>query len=144
TYALRGALMAPEVVSHPALLEPTAVGGLMRAINGRVGGWPTLNALLRMQAIVFARPSETRTMNLSEIDLAKRVWTIPAEKAKMRRPLDVYLSDQAMAIIEQMRPFVNKHGDIFPSMMSGKRFMSENSMNSALRRLGFTTDEHTA
>ncbi len=143
TYALKGALAAPVVVSHPALTEPKDVGGLMRAIDA-YAGWPTLRGLLLMQARVFARPSETRTMNLAEIDFDKRIWTIPEEKAKMRRPHDVFLSTQALAVIEAMRPYVNRHGDVFPSMMSGKRFLSENSMNSALRRMGFTGDEHTA
>lgn len=143
TYALRGALQPAEVVSHPALVDPKAVGGLVRAVNTYTG-WQSLRAALQMQAIAFARPSETRTMNIAEIDFDKRIWTIPKEKAKMRRPQDVPLSRQALVVIEEMRPSINKDGDVFPSMMSGKRHLSENAMNSALRRMGFTSDEHTA
>jgi integrase len=143
TYALRGALTPPTVVSHPAIVEVDQVGGLVRAIRGYTG-WPTLRGVLMMQAVAFARPSETRTMNIAEIDFKKAIWTIPKEKTKMRRPQGVPLSRQALTIIEEMKPHMSDDGDVFPSMMSGKRFLSENAMNSALRRMGFTSDEHTA
>lgn len=143
TYALRGAIQAPEADSYAAIVDPVDLGGLIRAING-YDGWVSLRAALRMQAICFARPGETRSMNLAEINFKKSVWTIPAEKTKVRRPHDVPLSNQALEVIESMRPQIGKHGDVFPSMMSGKRFLSENSMNSALRRMGFARDQHTA
>lgn len=143
TYALRGVLTRPKVKSHAALLGEKEVGGLMHAIHG-YNGWASLKGLLLMQAYTFCRPTETRKMNLSEIDFYRRVWTVPAERAKMRRPHEVYLSDQALKIIEDMRPLIGEEGDVFPSMRSGNRFLSENSMNSALRRMGFTHDEHTA
>jgi integrase len=142
TFALRGALSAPIVNSRAALTTPEQVGGLLRAIRG-YDGWPSLKGALEIQALCFARPGETRTMAWSELDLGKATWSIPAAKAKMRRPHSVPLSRQAVAVLEQMTQF--KHGDqVFPSMMSGKLHLSENSMNSALRRMGFTKEQHTA
>jgi integrase len=142
TYALRGALLPPDVKSHAAIIDEEGLKGLLRAMNGYTG-WASLKGLIKMQAYVFTRPGETRTMRLEEIDFERKVWTIPAEKAKMRRPQDVPLSRQALAIIEDMRPLMRK-GYVFPSMMTGKDILSENSINSALRRMGFTHDEHTA
>lgn len=143
TYALRGALRTHKPTSFPALTEPKAVGGLVRALKD-YDGWPTLKALLLVQMYCFARPSETRTMMWSELDLKNRIWSIPAEKTKMGRSLDVPLSDQVIEIIEGIRVYSGTMPNVFRSMMSGKTYLSENSMNSALRRMGFTKEQHTA
>lgn len=143
TYALRGALQRPKVESHAALTNRDAVAGLMRAVF-EYEGWPTLVGALKVQALCFARPGETRQMQWSELNLDKAVWTIPAEKAKMRRPHDVPLSRQAIAVIESMKVFSGSQRFVFASHMSGKTVLSENSMNSALRRMGFSSSEHTA
>lgn len=143
TYALRGALQRPAVVSHAALTKPKAVAGLMRAVF-EYEGWPTLVGALKIQALCFARPGETRQMEWGELRLDDAIWTIPAEKAKMRRPHDVPLSRQAMEVIQGMKVFSGDQRFVFASHMSGKTVLSENSMNSALRRMGFSSAEHTA
>ncbi|TBF80811.1 tyrosine-type recombinase/integrase [Rhizobium leguminosarum] len=143
TSALRGALQRHVPVSHPALTTRKEVGGVMRAIYG-YRGWPSLRAALKIQALCFARPGETRSMEWSELDLKNATWTIPATKAKMRRDHHVPLSRQALQIIEEMKEVFGDNGYVFPSMMSGKKLLSENSMNSALRRMGVDATEHTA
>jgi len=143
TSALRGALQRHVPVSHPALTTRPELGGLMRAIYGYVG-WPSLVAALKIQAFCFARPGETRSMEWSELDLDGSVWTIPAAKAKMRREHHVPLSRQAVEIIKHMKTLFGDGQHVFPSMMSGKKLLSENSMNSALRRMGVGDSEHTA
>lgn len=143
TFALRGALHHHVVKSHPAITQMDEVGGLMRAVFG-YEGWKSLSGALRIQALCFARPGETRTMEWAELDLKNARWTIPEAKAKMRRPHDVPLSNQALRVIEEMRDCANGGSFVFPSMMSGKKILSENSMNSALRRMGITHDQHTA
>ena len=115
----------------------------MRAVFG-YEGWPTLVGALKVQALCFARPGETRQMEWSELNLDKAVWTIPAEKTKMRRSHDVPLSRQAVVVIEGMRVFSGSQRFVFASHMSGKTVLSENSMNSALRRMGLSSSEHTA
>lgn len=142
TFALRGALAAPKVTNRAAITAPEQVGGLMRAIRG-YDGWPSLKGALEIQALCFARPGETRTMQWNELDFANAVWSIPAAKTKMRRPHAIPLSRQALAVLEEMGQ-LGIEGAVFPSMMSGKSHLSENSMNSALRRMGFTKDQHTA
>lgn len=143
TVALRGALLTHKAKSFAAITAPTEVGGLVRAVKS-FSGWPTLRAALMVQMYAFARPGETRSMLWSELDLENRVWHIPLEKAKMRKEHDVPLSDQAIEVIESMRLYRNRFDTVFPSMMSGKPILSENSMNTALRRMGFASNQHTA
>ncbi len=143
TSALRGALQRHVPVSHPALTTRAELGGLMRAIHG-YEGWPSLVAALKIQALCFARPGETRSMEWSELDLDNSLWTIPAAKAKMRREHHVPLSRQAIEIVKHMKALFGDGQHVFPSMMSGKKLLSENSMNSALRRMGVGDSEHTA
>ena len=143
TSALRGALQRHVPTSHPALTTREELGGLMRAIYG-YEGWSSLAAALKIQAICFARPGETRSMEWSELNLEEAVWIIPAAKTKMRREHHVPLSRQALAIIKSMKEIFGEKPQVFPSMMSGKTLLSENSMNSALRRMGVSGDEHTA
>ncbi len=143
TSALRGALQRHVPTSHPALTGRSEVGGIMRAIYG-YQGWPSLVAALKIQALCFARPGETRSMEWSELDQRNAIWTIPAAKAKMRREHHVPLSRQALEIIVEMKELYGESPYVFPSMMSGKKLLSENSMNSALRRMGVGGDEHTA
>lgn len=143
TSALRGALQRHVPVSHPALTTRQELGGLMRAIYG-YDGWPSLVAALKIQALCFARPGETRSMEWSELDLENAIWTIPAAKTKMRREHHVPLSRQAIEVIKHMKDLFGDKPEVFPSMMSGKTLLSENSMNSALRRMGVGGGEHTA
>jgi len=143
TSALRGALQRHVPVNHAALTTKAEMGGLMRAIYG-YKGWPSLVAALKIQALCFARPGETRSMEWVELDLENAIWTIPARKAKMRREHHVPLSRQAVEIIKEIRELYGEGVFVFPSMMSGKKLLSENSMNSALRRMGIGGHEHTA
>lgn len=143
TFSLRGALRRHKPTSFAAIVGEKQVGGLVRAVNG-YDGWPTLAAAIQIQMYCFARPGETRSMEWAELDFDKNVWRIPAHKTKMRRPLDVPLSRQALAIIERVRPFSEDKPLVFASMMSGKTMLSENSMNSALRRMGYMSEQHTA
>ncbi len=143
TSALRGALQRHVPVSHPALTTRGGMGEVMRAIYG-YDGWPSLAGALKIQALCFARPGETRSMEWVEIDLLNAVWTIPAAKAKMRREHHVPLSRQSVAVIMRMKEMYGEGQYVFPSMMAGKKVLSENSMNSALRRMGIASHEHTA
>ena len=143
TYALRGALTTHTPTSFAALTDPKQVGGLVRSLR-EFEGWPTLRGALLTQMYCFTRPGETRTMMWDELDLKAKIWHVPAEKTKLRRALDVPLSKQAIEVIESMRVYAGTQPNVFRSMMSGKTYLSENSMNSALRRMGYTKEQHTA
>jgi integrase len=89
------------------------------------------------------RPGELRFAEWSDIDFDKAVWTIPPHKTKMRRVHNVPLSVQALDILSSIETDSGLSSYIFPSLRSAKRPMSENTINAALRRLGYAQDEMT-
>lgn len=140
---LKGALTAPRVRHHSAILEPDEVGRLLLSIE-HYAGQPLIHLALKLTPHVFVRPGELRKAEWAEVDLAAAVWTIPAEKMKMRRPHRVPLSRQSMAIFESASVLSKGQKFIFSALYPGDRPMSENTINVALRRLGYTSDEMTA
>jgi integrase len=133
--ALRGAIATPQVKSHAALLDPAAIGGLMRAIRTYTGE-PTIRLAMELSAHVFQRPGEIRQALWSEIDLAAAIWTIPAARMKMRQPHRVPLSKRAVEILTEAHELTGAGDFVFPSLRTTKRPMSENTVNAALRRYG--------
>ena len=133
--ALRGALSAPKVRHHPAVIEPTKLGELLRAIDS-YGGHASTKAALALSSHLFQRPGEIRTMRWADLDLDTAVWTIPAEQTKMRREHRVPLSRQAIAIIRSMEDVAAYSEHVFPSF-NPKKPLSENAVNGALKRLGY-------
>lgn len=143
TVVLRGSLLTPKVQHRAALTDEKQLGGLMLAIDD-YDGWPTLRAALQLVALTMTRPGDVRGMRRSEIDFDKATWRIPAERMKMRRPHDVPLSKQAIKTLREIWS-LSDYGDlVLPSIRSVKKPLSENAMNSALRRMGYTKDEMTA
>ena len=143
TRDLRGALTAPTVTHYGAITDPKRVGELLRAIDGYDGQGLTKLAL-QLAPHVFVRPGELRHAEWDDIDLDAAVWAIPAEKMKMRKPHHVPLSRQALAVLSEVRAVTGPSGYVFPSMRTRSRPMSENTINAALRRLGYASDEMTA
>lgn len=143
TYALRGALAAPLVTHRAAITDEARLGALMVAID-EYDGWPTIRAALLLTALTMARPGEIRFMRRSEIIWPSATWRIPAERMKMRRPHDVPLSAQAISIVRDIWPLSEGHELVLPSIRSLRRPLSENAMNSALRRMGYSQDEMCA
>lgn len=142
TGALKGALTTPTVTHRAAITEPVAFGALLRAIDGYMGG-PETKAALKLLALTFVRPGELRFAEWREFGLEKAVWEIPAEKMKMRRPHRVPLAPQAVVILQDVSRITGSGKYVFPSIRTNNRPMSENTINAALRRLGFTSDEMT-
>jgi len=141
--ALRGALVAPVATHHAAILEPNAVGALLRAIDG-YDGQPMTKLALQLAPHVFVRPGELRQAEWTEIDLDSAIWKISASKMKLRQPHSVPLSRQAIVILRAAQALTGRHRYVFASLYPGKRPMSENTINAALRRLGYAGDEMTA
>jgi integrase len=144
TRDLRGALTAPTTRNHAAIVKAVPFGELLRAIDGYSGHVSTMLAL-RLAPHLFARPGELRQAQWEEIDFDEAVWTIPAGKMKMRPAHYVPLSKQAIAIIEEARALTSRTtGYVFPSLRTSARPLSENTLNAALRRMGYTSEEMTA
>ncbi len=140
---LRGALTVPQVKHHSAILEPKAVGELLRAIDG-YQGQPLTCLALKLTPHVFVRPGELRRAEWQEFDLEKAIWTIPAAKMKMRDPHVVPLSEQTLELLESTKVISEGQRYVFSSLYPGNRPMSENTINAALRRLGYSGKEMTA
>jgi len=140
---LRDALVRPTVKPRAAITDTKALGGLMRAIDG-FHGQVTTRIALQLMALLVPRPGELRQACWSEIDLKTAVWAIPAERMKMRRPHYVPLPRQAVVLLEDLKNLTGSGSRLFPSLVSASRPMSENTLNTALRRMGISRDEMTS
>ena len=139
---LAGAL-APVIERHHAsITDPKGVGALLRAIETCNGSFVTKCAL-RLAPLVFVRPGELRKAEWSEFDVEKAEWRIPAARMKMRSPHIVPLARQALEVIDEIKPLTGDGRLLFPGVLSKERPMSDNTVNAALRRLGYTRDEMT-
>ena len=147
---LHGALQ-PVVVKHmAAILEPVKAGELLRAIDG-YSGQPITRAALQLSALLFQRPGNIRSMEWAWIDLDKAMLTIPAQAMKRTiqgkingRPHLVPLAPQAVAILRELVPLTGHGRFVFPGLRTHDRPMSDNTVNAALRRMGFSGDEMSA
>ncbi len=140
---LKGALPPAKTNHYPSITEPVKVGALMRAIQDFTGTIITATAL-KLSPLVFVRPGELRQAEWSEIDLDNAEWRIPPEKMKMRVVHIVPLSKQAIEALKEIQPLTGRDKYVFPSNRTITRPMSNNTVNAALRRMGYTKDEMTA
>jgi integrase len=149
---LRGALRPVLVKNMAAVTEPVAVGQLMLAMDEYQGGVLTRAALL-LSALLFQRPGNVRAMQWAALDLDgdAPAWTIPAEEMKRSRydkqngrPHVVPLAPQAVTLLRDLHPLTGHGRYVFPSILGGARPMSDNTVNTALRRLGYDKDTATA
>lgn len=143
TFGLRGAIIAPKVTHQAAVTDWTVFAKLLKSIWAYSGTLETC-AALKLMALLYPRPGELRQSEWNEFDLENAVWIIPAERAKMRRPHKKPLPPLAIEILREQH---NRTGDlrlVFPSSTSTERPISENTMNQALRRMGFSKDDATS
>ncbi|CAN7260007.1 integrase arm-type DNA-binding domain-containing protein [Variovorax sp. LjRoot130] len=143
TADLRGALVAIEKTNYAAITEPKQVGQLMRSIHA-YGGHPSALAALKLSPLVFVRPGELRAAEWAEMDLDAAEWRIPASKMKMRVEHLVPLSRQAVETLRALHPLTGHGRYVFPSIRTGERCMSENTVNAALRGMGYAKEVMTA
>lgn len=147
---LRGALK-PYVTRHfSAVLEPAQAGELLRAIDGYTGQ-PVTRAALKLAALIFQRPGNIRNMEWAWVDLDKAMVTVPPEAMKRKKadkingkPHLIPLATQAVEILRELHPLTSRSRYVFPGARSLARPMSENTMNAALKRLDFGTDDHVS
>lgn len=143
TFALQGALTRSTPRSRAAITTSPAFGGLFRAIWAYDGAPETI-AALQLMAYLFPRPGELRQAEWQEFDMDARVWVIPGPRTKMRRAHRVPLPPQAVEKLERLFLLTGHGKYVFPSVRSSSRCMSENTLNGALRRLGYSKDEATS
>ena len=140
---LKGALTRAAPSHFAAITEPKEAGELLRSIFG-YNGHPITVAAIKLTPLVFVRPGELRTAEWAEIDLDAAEWRIPGSKMKMKSDHIVPLATQAVAILRNLQPLTGHGRYVFPSMRTGERPMSENTINSALRAMGYAQGVHSA
>jgi integrase len=140
--ALKGSLTPTLTKNRAAITDPKKIGGLLRAIDDYDGQIVTICAL-KLAPLVFVRPGELRNAEWSEIDLDNDEWKIPDHKMKMKRPHLVPLARQALRILKEIHPVTGYGRYVFPSLRSTARPMSNNTVNAALRRMGYSKEEMT-
>lgn len=147
---LQGALKPVNTKHMAAILEPVKVGELMRSIASYTGQ-PMTRVGLVLSALLFQRPGNTRKMEWAWVNFDNAMLTIPSQDMKRRkhqkingRPHFVPLAPQALTALKEMRPLSGHGRYVFPSLLTGERPMSDNTVNSALRRMGYTNSEMTA
>ena len=143
TSALQGALTNPKVTPRAAITDPEGVGALLRAIAS-FEGQPGTRAALQLMALLFPRPGELRAAEWVEFDFDKAFWIVPAGRMKMRRPHRVPLSTQAIEILRRLREITGNGTLLFPGVRTEDRPISNNTLNAALRRLGYSKEEASA
>lgn len=138
TQALKGALQ-PVVVNHQAsIVNPTDVALLMQAIHNHTGHY-TVSFALRLAPLFFVRPSELRGAKWADIDLEAKEWRYHVNKTKTEHI--VPLSSQAISLLAELKAITNNSEFVFPNVRDPRRMMSDNTINSALRRLGYTSEQ---
>ena len=142
TADLRGALKPHKAKHFASITDPRQVGQLLRAIDGYQGDFVTACAL-KLAPLVFVRPSELRCAVWTEFDLPNAEWRIPADRMKMGEQHIVPLSRQALELFEDLHKVTGGGKYLFPSVRTGSRPMSDNTLNAALRRLGYAREEMT-
>lgn len=143
TLALKDALIRPNRKHRAAITDEKGFGGLLREIDG-FNGQATTRIALQFLALTAQRPGEIRQAKWEEISFSERVWSIPGAKMKMRRDHNVPLPDQAIALLDELRMITGNGEYLFPSLRSWHRPMSDNTLNAALRRMGYSGEEMTA
>lgn len=141
---LRGAIAPKVTKNRAALTDPARIGELMRRI-GSYHGQPPTEAALKLAPLLFVRPGELRRAEWTEIDLEAEnpIWRIQAHRMKMREEHLVPLSTQAVAILKDLHQRTGGGRHVFPSLRGDHRPLSENTINVALRGLGYGGDEMT-
>ena len=140
---LRGALPPWKPQHYPTITDPRAIGRLLRDIAAYDGGFVTKCAM-KLSPLLFVRPGELRRAEWSEVNLEAAEWRIPASKMKARVLHIVPLATQAVEILQELKPLTERSAWVFPGVRTNGEPMSENTVNAALRRLGYDRTMLTA
>lgn len=132
---------AKNVTHRAALIEPKDVGQLLRDISNYQGTF-VVQCAFRLSPLLFQRPGEIRQMEWKDVDLEAKEWRYLVTKTKAQHL--VPLSTQAIAILEEIKPLTGSVRYVFPSSRGDGRPMSDNTIRTALKSLGYDSDTMTA
>ncbi|RXJ69639.1 integrase [Halarcobacter ebronensis] len=129
-----------EKKHYPTFTKEEDIKGLLLAIDGYSGDYTTKMAL-KILPYVFVRSYNIRHMQWSEIDFDKKEWIIPANKMKTKTEFILPLPNQVIELLKEVYQFSHSSKYVFPSFRDFNRPMSDNTLVSALRRMGYSKDE---
>jgi integrase len=142
---LRGALKAPVSTHFAAITEPRQLAQLLRDMYAYNGTY-VVRCALRLAPMLFLRPGELRQARWEEFDLDNGIWYVPSVRMKRTKqqkatgqPHFVSLPRQAVALLEDLFLLTGRTGFVFPAEGRTGRTMSENTVNMALRAMGYTS-----
>ncbi len=138
TQALKGALQPVITTHHASMVSPADVARLMQDIQGYEGHYTTVYAL-KLAPLFFVRPCELREAKWADIDLDTKEWAYKVSKTQTEHI--VPLSSQAVTLLAELKAISGSGVYVFPSIRSNQRTMSNNTVNAALRRLGYTSEQ---
>ncbi len=139
--SLVGALSPTKTTHFSSLTEPEEVAKLLKAIYGYQGS-PIVSTALKLSALLFVRPGELRAARWSDIDLQAAEWRYTTSKTHTAHV--VPLARQVIEVLEEVRPHSRRSEYVLPSVRSISKSISENTINAALRNLGFDGTMMTA
>ena len=122
--------------TNMATIEPGRLPDLMKAIAFANVSRP-IRCLVEWQLHTMTRPIEAASARWEDIDLGEKIWLIPAERMKMKKPHIIPLSKQALTLLELIKPMSGNSEYLFPSRSSIKSHANSQSVNMALKRMGF-------
>jgi integrase len=144
---LKDALRKPMVKHFPAITRPERLAELLRACRG-YAGTPVVRAALQLAPMLLLRPGELRHAQWAEFDLDGATWLVPAARMKREKagkllgaPHLVPLPAQAVAVLRELAPLTDRNAYVFRGERHHDRPMSENTVNAALRAMGFAAEE---
>jgi integrase len=147
---LRDALRPVLARHHAAIVDPVKAGELLRAMRD-YAGHPVTRAALALSALLLLRPGELRQAEWSWVDLDAATLTVPAALMKRKKadkvngaPHVVPLAPQAVSILRELHPLTGTGRFVFPPLHTSLRCMSENTVNLAIRRMGYDNNTMTA
>lgn len=147
---LREALKPVPTRHFAAIIDPKGAKELLRDV-AQYQGNPITRAALRLSAMLLLRPGELRRIEWAWVDFETATLTLPSVVMKRRKdekanglPHVVPLANQAAAILKELQPLTQHSRFVFPSILTREKCMSENTVRSALRRLGYGNDDMTA
>lgn len=136
-WAVRKSL-PPNKTQHKRALSIEEVGKLLVDFDSHGGNFQTLYAF-RLMWLTLTRPNETVQARWSEFDLERKVWTIPKERMKARREHVLPLPNQAIKLLEALKPIAGHRSHVFPNRDDGARPMADAALRQALKKLGWAT-----
>ncbi len=129
-------ILKPREVKHRAALDAKDLPAFLAQLDAYDGDLHTVHAL-RLLMLTATRPGEIRGARWDEVDMDAAMWTIPAERMKMRQEHRIPLSSQALELLQSMQALSGGRELVFPSPFYPSKPLSENTFNSAMARMGY-------